>query len=377
MTIEHLVLAGGGLFGFQVFGSLQESAKDGFWNPSEIKSIWGTSAGSILAVTIALGFEWSVIEDFLIRRPWHTLFPIDLDTIVQGYTNRGLLNKYHFIQVFAPLFNALDIQLDISLQGFYEWTKERWPPHGIELHMFSMDINQDYSVDVDFNHRDYPHVPLLDAVYASCSIPGVFSPLLTPQGSCYLDGGALANFPIEYLLKTNPDPKTVFGIDRDASEHVSGLKITHESNLIHLYSAFITKIGERINHNVVDLQHATILRIPTSLGGVQALFDSLKSPDERRKLIESGAHAWKLFKTSLQPVEESLQVECDKDMGEIDKDTNAKEIGLTDKAIEFSESIDSIIPCKDSDEPFTMATDPSIVSEPPLPVTPETPPETG
>jgi len=56
--IQHLVLAGGGMFGFQEYGALRQSAQDGFWDPANIRSIWGTSAGSILALMVSLGFDW-------------------------------------------------------------------------------------------------------------------------------------------------------------------------------------------------------------------------------------------------------------------------------------------------------------------------------
>jgi len=294
-VIEHLVLAGGGMFGFQEYGALRCSAQDGFWDPAKIKSIWGTSAGSIVSLMMVLGFEWATLDDFLIRRPWHTLFPVDFDSIMAGYANRGLLCQADFVKVFAPLFASLDIPIGISLQGMYEWSCRRWPPDGIDLHLFAMDINQDYSVDVDFNRLDYPAIPVLDAVYASCSIPGVFSPLLTEAGNCYLDGGAFANFPLLPLFKTWPhvDPRTVFGINRDSTRCISQVNIGPTSNLFDLYTTFMGKVAERISRVPYEGLGAHVLPVPTEMGGVHALFAALQSADRRRELIDSGVRAWK------------------------------------------------------------------------------------
>jgi predicted acylesterase/phospholipase RssA len=294
-VIEHLVLAGGGMFGFQEYGALRQAAQDGFWDPAQIKSIWGTSAGSIVGVMVALGFDWATLDDFLIRRPWHTLYSVDLDSIMAGYANRGIINQVDFVKVFVPLFASLDIPLGISLQGMYEWSCRRWPPHGIDLHIFAIDINQDYSVDVDFNRLDFPAMPVLDAVYASCSIPGVFSPLLTEAGNCYLDGGAFANFPLLPLLKRLPetDPRTVFGITRDSAACISQVRIGATSNLFELYTTFLGKVGERISRVAYEGLGAHVLPIPTEMGGIQALVEALRSADRRRELIDTGVQAFK------------------------------------------------------------------------------------
>lgn len=311
--IEHLVLAGGGMFGWQEYGALRESALEGWWDFKNIRSLWGTSAGSIVAVMICMGFDWETLDDFLLRRPWHTLFPFGFDVVMQGYPNRGFYSLLDFVKVFDPLLGALDMSQDITLKQFHEWTCQKWPPHGRDLYIYAIDINQDYSVDVEFHYKTHPDMPLLHAVYASCSIPGVFSPLLTEEGHCYLDGGVFANFPLLHLLKTGVDPATVFGVNRDSCEHMSQVRITNTSNLVDLYTTFIGKVGERISRCPVENLGAHILAVPTLLGGIKALFQSLASVEKRRELVQSGANAWlqssmrKMFKEEVLTIDsESL-----------------------------------------------------------------------
>jgi len=310
--IEHLVLAGGGMFGWQEYGALRESAMNGFWNVDEIRSLWGTSAGSIMAVMMCMGFDWATLDDFLLRRPWHTLFPFGFDVVMQGYPNRGFYSLQDFLKVFDPLLGALDMSQDITLKQFHEWTCEKWPPHGRDLHIFAIDINQDYSVDVEFHHTTHAEMPLMHAVYASCSIPGVFSPLLTEEGHCYLDGGVFANFPLLPLLKTGVEPGTIFGINRNSCDHMSQVRITNESTLVDLYTTFLGKVGERISYcSTLEDSAAYILPVPTILGGIHALFESLSSVEKRRQLIQSGVDAWldsslcKQFKEEVQTTETS------------------------------------------------------------------------
>ena len=53
-TIKHIVIPGGGGTGFIAYGALKESHNRGIWNIENIESIYGTSAGAIIAIFIAI-----------------------------------------------------------------------------------------------------------------------------------------------------------------------------------------------------------------------------------------------------------------------------------------------------------------------------------
>lgn len=48
MTIQHLVIGGGGPFGFTAFGVLKHLHDVGFWNIKNIKTIYATSIGALV-----------------------------------------------------------------------------------------------------------------------------------------------------------------------------------------------------------------------------------------------------------------------------------------------------------------------------------------
>ncbi len=52
MTIKHLVISGGGPTLFRTLGALQHLQETTFWKIDEIESIYGTSAGAIVAVLL-------------------------------------------------------------------------------------------------------------------------------------------------------------------------------------------------------------------------------------------------------------------------------------------------------------------------------------
>ena len=56
MTIKHLVISGGGPTLFRTLGALHHLQEKAFWKIDEIESIYGTSAGAIVAVLLFLRF---------------------------------------------------------------------------------------------------------------------------------------------------------------------------------------------------------------------------------------------------------------------------------------------------------------------------------
>jgi predicted acylesterase/phospholipase RssA len=76
-NIKTLVISGGGPFLMYAFGVLRESHKSDYWNMSNITSLYGTSAGAILAVALSLHIELDVIENYIIKRPWQNVFKLN------------------------------------------------------------------------------------------------------------------------------------------------------------------------------------------------------------------------------------------------------------------------------------------------------------
>jgi predicted acylesterase/phospholipase RssA len=135
MTIKHLVLSGGGPTMIQTIGSIQYLEEHHFLNLNDIKSIYGTSAGTLVAILICLKFDWETINDYIIKRPWQDVFKINVQNIFDAYTKRGIYDEKVIEKCFKPLFDAKDISLTITLEEFYEYSK-------IELHFFTFEVNE-------------------------------------------------------------------------------------------------------------------------------------------------------------------------------------------------------------------------------------------
>jgi predicted acylesterase/phospholipase RssA len=147
MTIKHLVISGGGPSAIQSLSAIQELEEKNFLDTKNIESIYGTSAGAIIAVIIALKYDWETINDYIIKRPWQDVFTIKAQNILDAYTKKGLFDIETFEKFYKPLFDAKDIPLDINLKDFYELTK-------IEINMISFEINE-YKIEKPMDKLDY------------------------------------------------------------------------------------------------------------------------------------------------------------------------------------------------------------------------------
>ena len=92
MPIKHLVIPGGGPTGIKALGALQYLEQNGFWSIHEIETIYATSAGAILSVLLCLKFDWETVNDYVIKRPWHDVFPIKVQNVLDAYTKKGIFD---------------------------------------------------------------------------------------------------------------------------------------------------------------------------------------------------------------------------------------------------------------------------------------------
>ena len=76
--IKHIVISSGGPAGHMMYSILRTLNVKGVWNMKDIKSIYGSSIGSYIAIILALRYDWDVIDDYLIKRPWEKIFTSSL-----------------------------------------------------------------------------------------------------------------------------------------------------------------------------------------------------------------------------------------------------------------------------------------------------------
>jgi predicted acylesterase/phospholipase RssA len=289
--IEHLVISGGGQTGLAFYGILRESEQRGFWSAGNIKSIYATSVGSFLAVLIALQYDWPTADNYIINRPWHTIFKVDIYSVMQAFGRRGILGVDIMEQMLGPLFAGKDIPLGITLGEFYELT-------GIELYFMTTELNAFELVKV--SHLTHSDWRVVDAVYASCTLPILFAPLIR-DGKCYIDGGTLCSYPVQACLDDGREPETIFGLKKMVESKET---VDDKSSLFDYLMVVFKNIMVLLNGSVVGTipNEISFVGDHITIDGILAM---ASSKEQREQNIQMGVDAFLEMNTKTSKIETS------------------------------------------------------------------------
>lgn len=271
MTIKHLVISGGGPIMVQVLGAIQHLEQNNFVNMSNIETIYGTSAGAIVGILICLKFDWETVNDYIIKRPWHDVFPIKVQNIFDAYTKKGVYDIKTIEKCFKPLLDAKDIPMDINLEDFYKLTN-------VELHMFSFEINE-YKVQ-DISYLTHPKLSLITAIQMTSALPVLITPVCIDD-KCYIDGGMSCNYPLSYCIESGKIPDEILGFKNKYGENKTC--INTESTILDFLLSFLFKAVFSVstdnsqpsiqNEVVCDAQYLNFDVIRTALSNVEVRKD--------------------------------------------------------------------------------------------------------
>jgi len=275
--IKHLVLSGGGVVGLSFYGLLRETNKKGLWDISNIKTIYGTSVGSIISIFIALHYDWDTLDDFIIKRPWQNVYKLSIDSFLYAFHNKGILDKKIMEHTFSPLFKGKDIDINVTMKEFYEITK-------IEIHMMTVDINT-YDL-VDISYKTHPDWNVIDAVYCSCCLPILFQPIIK-ENMCFCDGGFMANYPVKQCIENGAKPNEIFGMCR-SSIFDSSSYITDKSSLFdYILNILYKTISKILNKNEgQQIYKEAIVNCPPL--SIYDIYETASSMEKRLELIQKG-----------------------------------------------------------------------------------------
>jgi len=288
MTIKHLVISGGGPSMIQVLGAIQHLEEKEFICLKNIETIYGTSAGAIVGVLLCLGFDWETINDYIIKRPWHDVFPIKVQSLLEAYTKKGLFGISTIKKCFKPLLDAKDISMNINLEEFFNLSH-------IELHFFSFEINE-YKIH-DISYLTHPKLSLMQAIHMTCSLPVLFSPVCV-EDKCYIDGGVFCNYPLNYCIESGKSLDEILGIKNKYSSEAP--IINADSTIMDFLLGFIYKAVFSVNtdHAQSHLKNEVVCDAKNL--SFEVLRTALNSVDVRRELLSSGITSATEFLSALE-----------------------------------------------------------------------------
>ena len=233
----------------------------------------------MIAVILALNYDWPTIENYMTNRPWHNIFKFDMYAIVNSIQSRGILGLNVIKNMFEPLFLGKDIPINITIGEFYNLTK-------IEIHIFITDLSTFKLVDISY--KTHPEWKVIDAVYASSALPIIFAPL-HKDDVFYCDGGFLADYPIKQCIANGADPNEIMGfikkIDEDNNE-----QMTVESTLFDYIMTLLNKTIKNIIHSTSNTKNLipNEYEFVSTASSIYAIYNASSSIDCRIELIKLG-----------------------------------------------------------------------------------------
>jgi NTE family protein len=190
---EHLVFEGGGVKGVAYVGALQVLGEHGLLD--DVTSVAGTSAGSITALAVALGYTPEEITTIILN--------LDFEQFLDGtflsdakrlFEELGWYEGRYAECVFECMVNRKLGRPDASFLDLHARVGKE--PGFRDLSVVATDLDARKWVVMSHESERFASLPLARAARASMSIPFFFT-AQEIDGQTFVDGGVLRNYPID------------------------------------------------------------------------------------------------------------------------------------------------------------------------------------
>jgi len=191
-TYKYLVLSGGGMKGLAYCGAMDVLEKESILQ--NIKGFAGSSAGSIVASLLAVGYNAKELQNIIFGIDYNKIIDDkwgvfrDAINIIEDF---GLAPGDYFVDLIGKFIEKKTGNKDYTINDLYK-------DKGITLVITGTDMNHKktiYFSPNNKNNKSRGDISIRQAVRISMSIPFLFEPV-TYDGCMCVDGGVLDNYPL-------------------------------------------------------------------------------------------------------------------------------------------------------------------------------------
>jgi predicted acylesterase/phospholipase RssA len=191
-TFTSIVLSGGEFKSITMIGVIQYLEEHNMIG--SIRTLVGSSAGSIICFLLALGYTSEEMKTFFYDvTNDENINDFDITGVCNIMDTYGVNSGENLILIFEKALFKKTYRNDIS---FLEFTKMTGKNLVVCVSNLSKECSEFWSVDTQ------PALSVFQALKASCSIPLIFQPVRL-NDMLYIDGGVYNNFPISYFKDTH------------------------------------------------------------------------------------------------------------------------------------------------------------------------------
>ena len=255
--IKKIMIPGGGPNILYTVGALKELLERKIWILDNIEEIWGTSAGSMIGLAIIFNIDLNVISNYLIERPWNKLVPKP-SILFQNIYNTGAVDKNTLIKILKPFYQLSDNHINITFMELFDKYK-------IAFHVYVTNFTT--CNEEIFSHKTHPDVLVIDAIYMSSTIPGIFKPI-EYKGNLYIDGFFSSPYPKCLHVFNYEDKKHTLSFNNcdnyiDIHPKASNESINDSYNIYKMLTTIIIKlINKYFNKQHQIVENEVRLNIP-------------------------------------------------------------------------------------------------------------------
>jgi NTE family protein len=253
-----LVLSGGGMRGMAHIGVIKAIESLGI----HISEYVGASIGSLIGAMAAGGLKAREMEEIACRIRRQDI----LDPDYWGYLwKRGKIRSAYK----GKKLHAF-IKKNLPIDSFDELPKP----------FFANAVDINTGVNIFWGLDIFRDLPLHEAIYSSCAIPGIFPPKKI-DGNYYVDGGIVDPFPIKFVKLRKPDIII-------ASNLCQSLPKTNNNVPEQGLAAIIAKANAIQSSTIVDLNLHDCVELPLILINMDVSRVGVLDFDHSYDLVEIG-----------------------------------------------------------------------------------------
>jgi NTE family protein len=288
LNYSNLVFEGGGVKGIAYVGALQVLQDKNMLQ--QVKAVAGTSAGSIVAALLSLGYDAVAI---------HTIMnELDFSKLEDGWDplripfTYGLYKGDYFLNWLRQRVKEAPGKNLTETASFADCKNAGCK----DLYVFATDLNTKNIKE--FSFANTPTVPVAEAVRASMSIPLFFKAWQfsngNPDNHIYVDGGVVLNYPITVFDSgVIPNMQTLGFFLRNINGVNASSDLKYDQIITYIRSLFDTLLDSQ----VIEFDEDSTEKIRSVMiddHGISAT-DFHLTEAQKQQLIQSGREAAEKF----------------------------------------------------------------------------------
>jgi NTE family protein len=183
---KNLIFSGGGVKGYLFLGVFKYLEEQNL--RKDVKSIAGTSIGSLFALCFVLKYSFDDLYKIFIKiNLMEHIDAFNGDIFTKFISKYGIESGENLVRIAKIFIKYKTENEDITFKELFNY-------NNVDLKISATCVN-----DMDcviFNHVSHPDVKVVDVLRMSVSVPFFFEPV-SFSDKLYVDGGLTNNYPIE------------------------------------------------------------------------------------------------------------------------------------------------------------------------------------